>query len=128
MTDKTYKDIKVFRFSKELEVRQGLEGRSNGPVPIFNDEGKIIGFASVLNEAGAVVVECAIDPSNPERLDLETESRSYWLDAALEYRGFYKGVQKDDAGFHSTIVYVKALRLTLEKVEDQSPIGGGSME
>lgn len=128
MSDKIHKDIRVFRFTKELVVRRGLEGRSSGPVPIFSDANKIIGFATITNDAGAVMAECAIDPSNPERLDLETESRSYWLDAALEYRGFYRGSQEDDTGFHSTIVWVQALCLTSKEIEGQNPVTGGSLE
>lgn len=126
MSDKTYKDIRVFRFSKELVVRRGLEGRSIGPVPILNDEGKIIGFATIINEAGAVVAECAIDPSNPERLDLETGGRSYWLDAIMEYRGFHR----DDAipSFVATVVYIRALQLTSWTIEGQAPIAGGTLE
>jgi len=122
MTDKTYTDIRVFRFSKDLVVQKDLEGRSSGPVPIFNDENKIIGFATIVNEVGAVVAECAIDPSTPERLDLETGSRSYWLDGALEYRGFVN----TDNGFQPTIVWVQALRLTATQ-NDYLPVDSGQM-
>jgi hypothetical protein len=123
MTEKTYKDIRVFRFNKDLVVQKGLEGRSYGPVPIFNDAGKIIGFALIKNEAGTVVAECAIDPNTPERLDLETDGRKYWLDAALEYRGF---VDTEEEGFVPTLVYVPALALTATHLGG-TPVSGGQM-
>lgn len=123
MTEKTYKDIRVFRFSKELVVSRQLEGRSSGPVPIFSTAGKIIGFATISNEMGAVVADCAIDPSTPERLDLETGSRSYWLDAALEYRAFVHF----GSSFVPTLVYVQALILTSDELEDATPVSGGQM-
>jgi hypothetical protein len=121
VTESIHKDIRVFRFTKDIVVRRGLEGRSSGPVPIFASTGKIIGFATILNEAGAVVADCAIDPSTPERLDLETNARSYWLDAALEYRGMVLG----ENGFVPTVVYVQALSLTETELDD-TPIDGES--
>ena len=123
MTEKSHKDIRVFRFVKDLLVRRDLEGRSSGPVPIFDSTGKLIGFATILNETGAVVAECAIDPSTPERLDLETNARTYWLDAALEYRGFMHTRE----GFVPTLVYVHALSLTPHEIENATPIDGGRM-
>ena len=123
MTDKIYKDIKIFRFNKDLVVQKGLEGRASGPVPIFDDTGKIIGFATITNEAGVVVANCAIDPGTPERLDLETGSRSYWLDAALEYRGF---MNTEDSGFVPTLAYVQALCLTATRLSG-TPVSGGQM-
>jgi len=123
MTDKIYTDIRVYRFRAELVNRKNLEARSEGPVPIFNDESRIIGFASILNEGGATVAMCAIDPSTPERLDLETDTRKYWLDAALEFRGFVSTSQ----GFAPTVVWVQALRLTTKEIECASPIGTGDL-
>ena len=108
MTDKTYKDIRVFRFRADLMIRPGLEGRCAVPTPIYNDDDRLIGFASVINEAGAIVAECAIDPSTPERLDLETGARKYYMDAALQYRGFVS----IGSGFVPTIAFIQALRLT----------------
>lgn len=110
---KTHADIKVFRFKHEVYAQEHLEGRSEGPVPIFSDAGKIIGFATVVSDAGVIIAECAIDPSTPERLDLETGSRKYWLDAALEFRGFVR----TDRGFTPTVVWVQALCLTTTELD-----------
>ena len=113
MTDKIYKDIKVFRFAADIGHHKDLEVRSSGPVPIFNDEGKILGFATIVCDGRtSTVAECAIDPSNPERLEIETD-RPYYLDGALEYRGFVSTPE----GFMATVVWVRALRLTTKPGE-----------
>jgi len=121
MTDKTYTDIRVYRFRADLVHQKELEARSGGPVPIFNDEKRIIGFATILNESGTTVAECAIDPANPERLDMEN-GRDYFLDAALEYRGFVA----TEKGFVPTLVWVKALRLTSNSDKLLPPVTVGS--
>lgn len=117
------KDIRVYRFSRELVIQKDLEGRSAGPVPIFDQGGKMIGFATIKTESGAVVAECAIDPATPERLDIETNARNYWMDAALEYRSF----TYTRAGFMPTVVYVHALSLTPVEIDGSLPIQKGYM-
>lgn len=122
MIDKAYRDIRVFRFRAPLLKRgdiRDIEFRTDGPVPIYNDQDKIIGFATVTDHKAFGMANCAIDPANPERLDLEIKAKLYWLDALLEYRGFLGGAQR---GFNPTIAYVKGLILTTTRVPDQEPI------
>jgi hypothetical protein len=122
MEDKAYRDIRVFRFRAPL-IKRGdiheIEFRADGPVPIYNDSDKIIGFGTVSDQRNFGMVTCAIDPANPERLDLEIGAKTYWLDAILEYRGFLGGSSR---GFNPTIAYVKGLILTTTRVADQEPI------
>lgn len=118
----TYKDIRIFRFRAPLLKRGGnihlekVEFRADGPVPIYNDSSKIIGFATVSDQKQFGMANCAIDPANPERLDLEVGAKPYWLDAVLELRGFILTVGEP------TVAYVKGLILTTTKVPDQEPI------
>lgn len=128
MEDKTYRDIRVFRFRAPL-IKRGdihqIEFRADGPVPVYNDNQKLIGFATVVDQRGFGLANCAIDPANPERLDLETNSRTYWLDAILEFRGFLGGAQR---GFSPSIAYVKGLVLTAIRIDGQEPIDANLVE
>ena len=113
----TYQDIRVFRFRAPLLKRQvgdfdlqTVEFRADGPVPICNDNGKIIGFASITDQKQFGMANCAIDPSNPERLDLELGAHPYWLDMVLELRGFTLTVGVP------TVAHVRGLRLTTTEI------------
>jgi len=112
-------DIRVYRFSYGLlkpEAEQETEFRTEGPVPIYTDGQKLLGFASCENFSGWVLMKCAIDPSCPERFDLETDSRNYWLDPLVEKRGFLSATGR------SVVSWVKALVLTTRSVPNQTPI------
>ena len=108
----TPKEIKVFRFKADIVLSPVCELRSEGPIPIFNTEDKLIGFASINPETGAL--DCAIDPNHPERLDIETGSKPYGLDADLQYRG----LQLDP------VAYILALRLMCSENKDLASIYG----
>lgn len=130
MEDRIYTDIKVYRFKVTLNkmgdlLDEGVEFRSDGPVPICNDSGKIIGFGTVQNKAKFALLDCAIDPSNPERLDLEVGARNHWIDAVLEFRGFMSSI--GNQGFMPTIAYIRALQLTDKPVSGQDPIDQSSV-
>ena len=123
MDQKLHRDIRVFRFRAPLlkrgEGMQEIEFRAEGPVPIYNDNDKIIGFGTITDQRAFGMATCAIDPANPERLDLEIGAKTYWLDAILEFRGFMSGVQR---GYVPTLAYVKGLILTTARVPDQEPV------
>ncbi len=115
-----YKDIRVYRFRAPLLKRgdlQDIELRADGPVPIFSDSDKLLGFATLSDKKSYALVEAALDPANPERLDLETNATAYWLDAVVEYRGNLSA-----RGFKPSLAHVKALVLTTDKVPGQEPI------
>lgn len=125
MEDRTHRDIRVFRFKHPLlksRPGQGLsdiEFRAEGPVPIYNDARKIIGFGTVADQKGFGMVNCAIDPATPERLDLEIDGRRYWLDPVLEFRGYTPSPQ---GGWLPTLAHVRGLYLTLSPVPGQEPV------
>ena len=123
MESRNYQDIRVYRFRAPLFKRvaghidlQSVEFRSDGPIPIFNDSQKIIGFATLTDAKGFGFLECAIDPANPERLDLEIGAKRYWMDATLELRGFGFAPGK------AAVAYVNGLTLTTTAIPDQEPI------
>lgn len=117
---KEIKDIRVFRFRYWMakDLLRG-EYRSDGPVPIFNDAHKIVGFATVQDEGALVYLQCVMDPENPERMAMQVDA-PYWLDAVLECRGLIK--------FEPSVVYVRALMLSSSKIEGQDPVSVNSME
>lgn len=119
--DKVYRDVRVFRFRVVLLKQPGrsVEFRTDGPVPIYNEADKLIGFASVGDLGSHGVADCAIDPATPERMDLEIDTRTYWMDALLEFRGFISNVP---TGFKPTIAYVRGLIMTTQQVAGQEPI------
>jgi hypothetical protein len=69
------KDIRVFRFCFEPIYSIVLE---KSPIPIFNDEQKLLGFAHVSPE-DSCVINCVIDPASPERLELELKLKPYFV-------------------------------------------------
>lgn len=115
--EKTYTDIRVFRFQHILSLGD-FEVRAINPVPIYGDSNRLIGFASVDPINGGAILHCAIDPANPERLDLELQTRSYWMDADLEARGLQRGPD----GFRPTIFWVNTLRLTSTEIPGHDEI------
>lgn len=123
MENKAYMDIKVYRFRapllKSLKNMEYVEFKSDGPVPIYNESQKIIGFATISDQRQFGMANCAIDPANPERLDLELNNRQYWMDAILEFRGFMSRIQ---GGYIPTVAIVKGLMLTTTSIPDQEPL------
>lgn len=121
-------DVRVFRFNVTLFNKERIvEIRTEkGPVPIFGDSKRLLGFASISADDRNVWANCAIDPNCPERLDLEVNSRKYWLDAELESRGVMSlnANQKDGLNklFLPTVVSVKALFLTTDPIEGWEPV------
>lgn len=120
--DKAYRDIRVYRFKVALfKPIPGVEFRADGPVPVYSENEKLIGFATIADtNQGYSLASCAIDPATPERLDLELGDKPYWMDAILEFRGFVS--RMGVFGFSPTIAYVKGLALTTIKVPNQTPI------
>lgn len=119
MEQREYRDVRVFRFKTvAMAVAQGEEARAVNPVPVFNDDHKLIGFADVQPGSALIVADVAIDPSTPERFDLETSGRKYWMDAIIEYRG----MASSHSGREPTVLHVKALILTTEPVPGQNPL------
>lgn len=96
-------DVPIFPNDRKLEVRSPTPA-----VPIFNEEARLLGFASLDSSSLDVLARCAIDPACPERLDMET-GRKYWVDGNIEFRGLVGG--------EPTIVYVRSLVLTAREVE-----------
>jgi hypothetical protein len=119
-TDKIYRDIRVYRF-KTLLLKHppGLEFRSDGPIPIYSDDDKLLGFATSTEYGAYALLDCAIDPATPERLEMEIMSKPYWMDAVLEYRGFISSLKP---GYVPTVAHVKALVLTSYEVPGQESI------
>lgn len=123
--DKVYKDIRVYRFTTGFlnkvkgTLLEKVSIRAQNPVPIQNDVQRILGFANVRDLGYQGLAECAMDPSTPERLDLELGNRKYWMNAVLEFRGFVSGL---GSGVLPTAVYVKALVLSTQPIEGQEPL------
>lgn len=63
MDQKLHRDIRVFRFRAPL-IKRGdiheIEFRADGPVPIYNDSNKIIGFGTVTDQRQFGMVNCEI--------------------------------------------------------------------
>jgi hypothetical protein len=115
-------ELKIFRFKHLIHKTYGLEGlefRSTGPVPILSDNDKIIGFASVVDSERSAIVHCAIDPANPERLDLELDNRDYWLDANLTIRGLASKLQHR---FEPAFAVVDSIRLVTFPLDNQDKV------
>lgn len=116
---KEYRDVRVFRFTANVLVpEKGVEVRCNNPVPVYTDDHRLIGFATVTPQQKWVAAEFAIDPGTPERFDLETKSKPYWIDSLIEARG----LASSHTGRAPTILYVKALFLTTEPIEGTKPL------
>jgi hypothetical protein len=74
----TQEETRVFRRNTVLmPYRQGLTWVN--PVPIFGDQGKIIGFAALTRvwriTGDVLLASLAFDYQTPERLDVETGAR-----------------------------------------------------
>jgi hypothetical protein len=105
----------ICRFKHYIQKKNllwGVEFRAENPVPIYNDSDKLIGFASVSDELKSGLIQAAIDPATPERLDLETNAKPYWLSYYFEYRG----------NTWSTIVYVRRIILTGSKLYGEEAV------
>jgi hypothetical protein len=100
-----------------------MEVRSESPVPIFDESKRLLGFAVMSVESGLAVATCAMDRATPERLDIESASRNYWMDADVEYRGFVNDPPPARSR-SATVVYVKALYLKSQLVDGQTPVRG----
>jgi hypothetical protein len=71
-------EIRVFRFEAIFDSRLDVTGWPL-PVPIVGEDSRLVGFASLKRDSIlGLVASCAMDPSNPERLDLEN-GKPHWL-------------------------------------------------
>lgn len=120
MNDKSFRDIRVYRFKTLLLKNQkDLDFRADGPIPIYSDDEKLLGFATATNHNAYALLECAINPATPERLDMELMETPYWMDAVLEYRGFISNLTR---GYTPTVAHIKGLILTTRAVSGQEAI------
>jgi hypothetical protein len=107
----------ICRFSHYIfkeGILEGCEIRADNPVAIYSDANRLLGFGNISDDGHRGLCVCALDPANPERLDLETESRAYWLDADIYFRGLKYLPAK--------IAYIKRLILTTCAIENQDPV------
>lgn len=119
---KTYKDIRVYRFKSLLLKNQpDLEFRFDGPIPIHSDSDRLLGFATATEYDAYTLLDCAIDPATPERLDLEAKTKPYWMDAVLEYRGFISNLTRGYT-YMPTVAHIKGLILTTSRVVGQEQL------
>ena len=102
---------------KHYVVKNGMldkaDIRATNPIPICSQD-KLIGFANVYDDSRVALIEGVLSPSTPERLELELESRTYYLDAKISYRGLMN--------YPYVVANVESLTLTTEPIKGQMPL------
>lgn len=72
MSTVTFEDVRL----KEADVRIELGfGQFVSPLPVMNDEGRVIGTATPSFEGGNLKLHLVLDPHNPEVFDLDVEPK-----------------------------------------------------
>ncbi len=95
----TEDSAKTFNITGDLFILDSLGGIDytkskviiNNPVPVFNDEKKLIGSAVVNVEGHVISSELFLDYSTPERLNIETKSTPMYPHMDCSSSGIYVG-------------------------------------
>lgn len=100
--DRVVAEERLWRFkAMVIRVTPGTFLSFNNPVPVhtvgIGGRSKLIGCAVLYVEGGDIIADGVLDYATPERLDIETGQRQWWLTPVTK-NGFIKELILDTQG------------------------------